>query len=147
MVKLTAEVIQNSHQYTNPVTERELDLRGEFHRQPSHVEVHRTVLMHLLETSSQFLKINVWEKVVATFIIIIIHLNYFYLSRLQNSCYWKSWCCSGKHIIVFLVSHLNTSVHRRISLIPLISLIMIFASLMVSPSWEDWNHCCSITTE
>lgn len=28
MVKLTAELIQNSMQYTNPVKDRELDLRG-----------------------------------------------------------------------------------------------------------------------
>lgn len=29
MVKLTAELIQNSMQYVNPVKDRELDLRGE----------------------------------------------------------------------------------------------------------------------
>ena len=28
MVKLTAEIIQQSYQYTNPIRERELDLRG-----------------------------------------------------------------------------------------------------------------------
>lgn len=28
MVKLTAEIIQNSLQYINPVKDRELDLRG-----------------------------------------------------------------------------------------------------------------------
>lgn len=28
MVKLTAEIIQNSMQYINPVKDRELDLRG-----------------------------------------------------------------------------------------------------------------------
>lgn len=30
MVKLTAELIQNSMQYINPVKDRELDLRGKF---------------------------------------------------------------------------------------------------------------------
>lgn len=29
MVKLTAEIIQNSMQFINPVKDRELDLRGE----------------------------------------------------------------------------------------------------------------------
>ena len=28
MVKLTAEIIQQSYQYLNPIRERELDLRG-----------------------------------------------------------------------------------------------------------------------
>jgi len=28
MVKMTAEIIQQSYQYTNPIRERELDLRG-----------------------------------------------------------------------------------------------------------------------
>lgn len=30
MVKLTPELIAQSHQYINPVRDRELDLRGEF---------------------------------------------------------------------------------------------------------------------
>lgn len=30
MVKLTAEIIQSSMQYINPVKDRELDLRGKF---------------------------------------------------------------------------------------------------------------------
>lgn len=30
MVKLTAELIQNSMQYINPVKDRELDLRGKY---------------------------------------------------------------------------------------------------------------------
>lgn len=32
MVKLTAEIIQNSMQYINPVKDRELDLRGKILR-------------------------------------------------------------------------------------------------------------------
>lgn len=57
MVKLTAELIQNSMQYINPVKDRELDLRGELTREISRLCNSYFRLIKAIE----YQKLKIWE--------------------------------------------------------------------------------------
>lgn len=82
MVKLTAEVIHLSHQYTNAIKERELDLRGKvpaFFHEDSNTFYRVINDNNVVESSSRYLFIG------DALITIIKVIDYSFI-RLQNPC-------------------------------------------------------------
>ena len=115
MVKLNAEVIQSSHQYTNAVKERELDLRGLLTG-----IFCRLYFIYTFYTSvfpCTILNFDTWY-------LKDIMLNFLLLCRIQNSSHWKPWSHSGRCIF-------NESSKQKIYHFTLFLFV-------IGPVWYHW---------